>query len=35
MPVYGLLHSPDYRDRYVDNLTKELLRSNRPIETAV
>tara|TARA_R100001086_G_scaffold225430_2_gene143738 strand:+ start:1 stop:4281 length:4281 start_codon:yes stop_codon:yes gene_type:complete len=24
--VYGLLHSPDYRDRYTDNLTKELPR---------
>tara|TARA_R110002073_G_scaffold129935_5_gene276469 strand:+ start:6930 stop:11801 length:4872 start_codon:yes stop_codon:yes gene_type:complete len=24
--VYGLLHSPDYRDRYGDNLTKELPR---------
>jgi len=24
--VYGLLHSPDYRDRYADNLTKELPR---------
>lgn len=24
--VYGLLHSPDYRDRYSDNLTKELPR---------
>jgi predicted helicase len=22
--VYGLLHSPDYRDRYADNLAKEL-----------
>ena len=24
--VYGLLHSPDYRERYSDNLTKELPR---------
>ena len=24
--LYGLLHSPDYRDRYADNLTKELPR---------
>jgi len=24
--VYGLLHSPDYRDRYADTLTKELPR---------
>lgn len=24
--IYGLLHSPDYRDRYADNLTKELPR---------
>jgi predicted helicase len=24
--VYGLLHSPDYRDRYADNLAKELPR---------
>jgi predicted helicase len=24
--VYGLLHSPDYRNRYADNLTKELPR---------
>jgi predicted helicase len=24
--VYGLVHSPDYRDRYADNLTKELPR---------
>ncbi|MFN3208943.1 MAG: DEAD/DEAH box helicase [Roseovarius sp.] len=24
--VYGLLHSPDYRERYADNLTKELPR---------
>lgn len=24
--VYGLLHSPDYRDRYADNLSKELPR---------
>jgi predicted helicase len=24
--VYGLLHSPDYRDSYADNLTKELPR---------
>lgn len=24
--VYGLLHSPEYRDRYADNLTKELPR---------
>lgn len=24
--VYGLLHSPDYRERYVDNLSKEMPR---------
>ena len=24
--IYGLLHSPDYRERYADNLTKELPR---------
>ncbi|EJF87712.1 hypothetical protein MCY_00166 [Bartonella rattimassiliensis 15908] len=24
--VYGLLHSEDYRTRYADNLSKELLR---------
>jgi len=24
--VYGILHSPDYRERYADNLTKELPR---------
>lgn len=24
--IYGLLHSPDYRDRYADNLSKELPR---------
>lgn len=24
--VYGLLHSPDYRERYADNLSKELPR---------
>lgn len=24
--VYGILHSPDYRDRYADNLSKELPR---------
>ncbi|MGE8152019.1 DEAD/DEAH box helicase [Pseudomonas vancouverensis] len=24
--VYGILHSPDYRERYVDNLSKELPR---------
>ncbi|BCL75795.1 DNA damage-inducible protein [Jeongeupia sp. HS-3] len=27
--VYGLLHSPDYRERYVDNLAKELPRIPR------
>lgn len=27
--VYGLLHSPDYRDRYADNLSKELPRIPR------
>jgi predicted helicase len=27
--VYGLLHSPDYRERYADNLTKELPRIPR------
>ncbi len=27
--IYGLLHSPDYRSRYVDNLTKELPRIPR------
>lgn len=27
--VYGLLHSPDYRDRYADNLDKELPRIPR------
>jgi len=24
--VYGLLHSPDYREKYADNLSKELPR---------
>jgi predicted helicase len=27
--VYGLLHSPDYRERYADNLSKELPRMPR------
>ncbi|KAF1684794.1 type III restriction endonuclease subunit R [Pseudoxanthomonas broegbernensis] len=27
--VYGLLHSPDYRERYADNLSKELPRIPR------
>lgn len=27
--IYGLLHSPDYRERYVDNLAKELPRIPR------
>ncbi|CAM5208701.1 hypothetical protein CDEN61S_03787 [Castellaniella denitrificans] len=27
--VYGILHSPDYRDRYADNLSKELPRIPR------
>ena len=31
--VYGLLHSPDYRDRYADNLSKELPRIPR-VKTA-
>ena len=31
--VYGLLHSPDYRDRYADNLNKELPRIPR-VKTA-
>lgn len=31
--VYGLLHSPDYRERYVDNLSKELPRIPR-VKTA-
>lgn len=31
--VYGLLHSPDYRERYADNLTKELPRIPR-VKTA-
>lgn len=26
MNIYGLLHSPDYRERYADNLSKELPR---------
>lgn len=32
--VYGLLHSPDYRERFVDNLGKELPRIPR-VKTAV
>ncbi|GGX32878.1 DNA damage-inducible protein [Pigmentiphaga litoralis] len=32
--VYGLLHSPDYRERYADNLSKELPRIPR-VRTAV
>ncbi len=31
--VYGLLHSPEYRERYADNLSKELPRIPR-VETA-
>ena len=31
--VYGLLHSPDYRERYADNLTRELPRIPR-VKTA-
>lgn len=31
--VYGLLHSPDYRDRFADNLAKELPRIPR-VKTA-
>lgn len=31
--VYGLLHSPDYRERYADNLSKELPRMPR-VKTA-
>lgn len=31
--VYGLLHSPDYRERYTDNLSKELPRIPR-VKTA-
>ncbi|MHB8408997.1 MAG: DEAD/DEAH box helicase [Acidiferrobacterales bacterium] len=31
--VYGLLHSPDYRERYADNLAKELPRIPR-VQTA-
>lgn len=31
--VYGLLHSPDYRERYADNLSKELPRIPR-VKTA-
>src|SRR5690348_8535911 len=27
--IYGLLHSPDYRERYADNLAKELPRIPR------
>ena len=27
--IYGILHSPDYRERYVDNLNKELPRIPR------
>jgi predicted helicase len=32
--VYGLLHSPDYRERYADNLSKELPRIPRVKHTA-
>lgn len=32
--VYGLLHSPDYRKRYADNLSKELPRIPR-VKTAI
>ncbi|QOY62649.1 DEAD/DEAH box helicase [Lysobacter sp. H21R4] len=32
--VYGILHSPDYRERYADNLSKELPRIPR-VKTAV
>ncbi|WP_156860913.1 DEAD/DEAH box helicase [Casimicrobium huifangae] len=32
--VYGLLHSPDYRERYADNLSKELPRIPR-VKSAV
>jgi predicted helicase len=32
--VYGLLHSPDYRERYADNLSKELPRIPR-VKTAI
>jgi predicted helicase len=32
--VYGLLHSPDYRERYADNLSKELPRIPRVKTTA-
>jgi predicted helicase len=32
--IYGLLHSPDYRERYADNLAKELPRIPR-VKTAV
>ena len=32
--VYGLLHSPDYRDRYADTLTKQLPRIPRVKSTA-
>jgi predicted helicase len=32
--VYGLLHSPDYRERYADNLAKELPRIPRVKTTA-
>ncbi|MDE2464534.1 MAG: DEAD/DEAH box helicase [Alphaproteobacteria bacterium] len=31
--IYGLLHSPDYRERYADNLAKELARIPR-VKTA-
>src|SRR5690606_37613829 len=31
--IYGLLHSPEYRERYADNLSKELPRIPR-VETA-
>lgn len=32
--IYGLLHSPDYRERYADNLAKELPRIPR-VRTAI
>ncbi|WP_345777350.1 type ISP restriction/modification enzyme [Lysobacter sp. MMG2] len=32
--VYGLLHSPEYRERYADNLSKELPRIPRAKEVA-
>ncbi|MBR5949873.1 MAG: DEAD/DEAH box helicase [Actinomycetaceae bacterium] len=32
--IYGLLHSPDYRERYADNLSKELPRIPRVLKAA-